>query len=264
MNTIAFTHHKGGTGKTTACINVAGWLAKLGNRALVIDLDPQGNATTGLGIDRETVDVSILDVLAGRADIKKSILKTQSDAHLIPATSLLLKGERYLATRQFPAVVLKKKLQGIQSYYDYVCIDTPPASMLLTLNGITAAENIIIPLDTSAFALEAMETFRTLLQTIDQVRHAPISIRQILLLEYPISSFSLFQKTPTQEIKKALKEFLHANCDEAPPIMNIPYSRHVYDAQKRGLSLSHCAPSSSVGIAYKKIAEQIIKETRKH
>lgn len=59
MNTIAFTHHKGGTGKTTACINVAGWLAKLGNRALVVDLDPQGNATTGLGIDRETVSVSI-------------------------------------------------------------------------------------------------------------------------------------------------------------------------------------------------------------
>lgn len=264
MNTIAFTHHKGGTGKTTACVNVAGWLAKLGNRALVIDLDPQGNATTGLGIDRETVSVSILDVLAGRIDIKKSILKTQSDAHLIPATDFLLKGERYLATQQFPALALKKKLQSIRPYYDYVCIDTPPASALLISNGVAAAENIIIPLDTSAFALEAMETFRALLQTIDRTRRAPVAIQQILLLEYPLSSFSFFKKTPTQEIKEALKEFLQAHCDEAPPIVNIPYSRQVYDAQKRGLSLSHYAPSGSVGIAYKKIAERIIAETQEH
>ncbi len=263
MNTITFTHQKGGTGKTTACINVAGWLAKLGNRVLVIDLDPQGNATAGLGINQETVKVSVLDALVGRVDIKKSILKTQSDTHLLPATASLLKGERYLAAQQFPVTVLKKKLQSIRPYYDYVCIDTPPASMLLILNGVAAAENIIIPLDTSAFALEAMETFRVLLQTIDCMRSAPIAIRQILLLEYPLSSFSFFQKNPTEEIKEALKEFLETHCDEAPPIMNIPYSRQVYGAQKCGLSLSHYAPSSKAGSAYKKIAERIINETIK-
>lgn len=259
MNTVAFAHHKGGTGKTTACINVAGWLAKLGKRVLVVDLDPQGSATTGLGIDRETVDASLLDVLTGQVEIKKSIVETRSGVHLIPATSSLLKGEQILAMHQFPTTVLKKKLQSIQPFYNYICLDTPPNSTLLMQNGVAAAKNIIIPLDTSVFAVETMETLRTLLQTIDK-KGVPVVVQQLLLLEYPSSSFSFFRKTPTQEIEEALREFLQTYCDEMPPIVKIPYSRLVYDAQKHGMPLSHYAPSSKVGKTYRRIAEQLIRK----
>lgn len=256
MNTVAFTHHKGGTGKTTACINVAGWLAKLGKRVLVADLDPQGNATTGLGIDRGTVDASILEVLMGRVGIKESILETRAGVHLIPATHALLKGEQVLAEKKFPTTVLKKKLRGIQSDYDYVCIDTPPSSTRLVQNGVAAAKSIIVPLDTSVFALEAMETLRALLQTIDETHGAPVTLKQFLLLEHP--SLNFFQKTPTQEIEEALRAFLQTSCDEIPPIVKIPYSRWVYDAQKHGMPLSHWAPTSTVAKAYRSIAEHLI------
>lgn len=259
MNTIAFAHHKGGTGKTTACINVAGWLAKLGKSVLVVDLDPQGNATTGLGIDRGRVDASILDVLTGRVGIKESILETRAGVHLIPATRSLLMGEQYLAEKKFPTTVLKKKLRCLRPCYDYICLDTPPASTLLMLNGVSAANDIIVPLDSSVFAFEAMETLQTLFQTIDKIPGAPVVVQQLLLLEYPLSSFSFFRKLPTQEIEEALREFLQTYCDEAPPIVKIPYSKWVYDAQKHGMPLSHHAPHSKVGKVYKKIAEKLIK-----
>jgi len=255
MRTITFTHHKGGTGKTTACINVAGWLAKLGKQVLVIDLDPQGNATTGLGVDRETVGRSLFDVLLGAVDMRRSILETRSGVHLVPATLSLLRGEQVLATHQFPLTVLRKKMRTIQSHYDYVCIDTPPASTLLMLNGVVAADDVIIPLDTSVFAFEAMETLRSLFQMINDTRESPV-IQQILLLEYPKSTF--FSKSPTHEIESALQEFLEASCDEVPPITKVPYSQSVYDAHKSGMPLSHCAPSSSVGRAYKNIAERLM------
>lgn len=256
MTTIAFAHHKGGTGKTTACINVAGWLVKLGKRVLVVDLDPQGNATTGLGIDRKTIGASFFDVLTGKKNIKKSIIETRSGAHLIPATLSLLMGEQCLAEKKFPAKVLKKKLQNVQPYYDYICIDTPPASTLLMLNGIVAAKNIIVPLDSSVFALETMETLRGFFQIINKMENSSPVIQQFLLLEYPAVSF--FSKSPTEEIEKELKEFLQIYCDEVPLITKIPYSQLIYDAQKSGMPLSHHAPHSSVGKIYKKIAERLI------
>lgn len=258
MNTIAFAHHKGGTGKTTACINVAGWLAKLGKRVLVIDLDPQGNATTGLGINRGTVEVSLLDVLKERVGIKESIVETRSGVHLIPATDSLLHGEQYLAEQKFSTTVLKKKLRSIQPYYDYLCIDTPPASSLLMLNGVVAAKNVIVPLDTGVFAVEAMETLRILLKTIGKLRGGPVVLQQFFLLEYP--SFSFFGKNPTEEIEEALRDFLQTYCDEIPPIVKIPYSKRVYEAQKHGMPLSHHAPLSKVGRVYKKITKRLIKE----
>ncbi len=258
MESFAFAHHKGGTGKTTACINVAGWLAKLGQRVLVVDLDPQGSATTGLGIDRGTVDISLLDVLTGKAGIKKSILETRAGVHLIPATHSLLKGEQHLAKQKFPTTVLKKKLRSIERDYDYLCIDTPPASTLLMLNGVAAAQSIIIPLDTGVFAVEAMETLRALLQIVDEAENSSSAILQFLLLEHP--SFSFFSKSPTEEIEKALREFLQIYCDEVPPIVKIPYSRWVYEAQKHGMPLSHHAPLSKVGKAYQKIAEKLIRK----
>lgn len=258
MKSVAFTHHKGGTGKTTACISVAGWLVRLGKRVLVVDLDPQGNATTGLGIDRDTVEDPIFDVLTGKANIKSSILETASGVHLLPSTHSLLKAEQYLAKQKSPTTMLRKKLRNIQKNYNYLCIDTPPSGTLLMLNGIAAAKNIIIPLDTSVFAVETMETLRSLFEMIDETIGTTPVIQQLLLLEYPHISF--FRKSPTTEIEKALRELLQDYCDEIPPITRIPYSRLIYDSQKQGMPLSHTAPGSRVGKVFRKITEQFMKK----
>ncbi|MFA4889872.1 MAG: AAA family ATPase [Candidatus Omnitrophota bacterium] len=168
---IAFVHHKGGTGKTTACLNVAGWLVKMGKNVLVVDLDPQGNATTGLGIERKSVDYSIYDVLfpclpAGRGEknLQDIILETTCGVHLVPSSIDLLAAETHMAGISNQTHLLKDHLSEVKKYYDYILIDVPPGSTMLMINGIVAAENIIIPLDSGVFAYETMETLRTLLR----------------------------------------------------------------------------------------------------
>jgi chromosome partitioning protein len=142
--TIAFAHHKGGIGKTTSCLNVAGWLVKFGKKVLVIDFDPQGNATTGLGVDRHSIDSSIYNVLFEHKDFNEIILETDSGVYLAPASLDLLAVEPQLINQADKTAILKKKLAEIQQYFDYILIDTPPGSTLLMINGIVAAENIII------------------------------------------------------------------------------------------------------------------------
>lgn len=162
--TIAFVHHKGGTGKTTSCLNVAGWLARMKKKALVIDLDPQGNATAGLGIDRNTCDGSIYEALFGQKNIDEVILETESGVYLAPSSINLLSAETQMAG-QANVNVLKKKLSGAGRYFDYILIDVPPGSTFLMINGIVASENIIIPLDSGIFAFETMETIKTVIAT---------------------------------------------------------------------------------------------------
>jgi len=252
---IAFVHHKGGTGKTTSCINIAGWLAKMKKNVLVVDLDPQGNATTGLGIDRKAIDYSMYEVLFGQKNIQDVILETFSGIHLAPSSMDLLAAETHMAGMANQTLVLKKHLRGLEQYYDYILMDVPPGSTMLMINGILAAENIIIPLDSGVFAYETMETLRTLLKDIGEELGIETNIMLVLLREYPGANLLI---SPTREIQKMLKEFLTACCAELPKIFTVPFSHKVYEAQKKGVPISHYSPFSNVGRAYKKIAKEVI------
>lgn len=253
--TIAFVHHKGGTGKTTSCLNIAGWLVKMKKKTLVIDLDPQGNATAGLGVDRTSIDGSIYDVLFGKKDIEEIILETDSGIHLAPSSLNLLTTELHMAGKINNTTIFREKLGKIKGYYDYVLIDVPPGSTLLMISGIIASENMIIPLDSGVFAYETMETLKTLLIDINEELGVEINVMMALLKEYPVSTFD---RNPTGEIKKLLKEFLAANVSSDVRIFTIPFSRKVYKAQMKGKPISHYAPFSCAGRAYKRIAREIL------
>jgi len=254
---IAFVHHKGGTGKTTSCLNIAGWLVKMNKKVLVVDSDPQGNATTGLGVDRKTIDRSIYDVLFGQENMEEVILETDSGVHLVPSSLDLLAVETHMNGQINHTRILRENLDNIERYFDYILIDVPPGSTQLMINGIVAAENIIIPLDSGVFAYETMETLETLIVSLNEELGVETNVMMVLLIRrYPLPIFDL---GTTREIKKMLREFFAANNISDVKILTTPFSRKIYTVQMKGMPISHYAPHSNVGRAYKRIAEEVLK-----
>jgi len=254
---IAFVHHKGGTGKTTSCLNIAGWLVRMEKQVLVVDLDPQGNATTGLGIDRGTIEVSIYDVLLGQRNIEEVILETDSGIYLAPSSIDLLTAETRMAGKINNTTILRESLRNVVRHFDYILIDVPPGSTLLMINGIVVSQNIIVPLDSGVFAYETMETLKVLVLDLNEELGIEPNVMMVLLREY---SSSIFDKGPTKGVKKLVKGFLKANVTSKVEVFTIPFSRNVYRAQMKGTPISHYAPFSDVGRAYKRIAKEILNK----
>ncbi|MBU1147965.1 MAG: AAA family ATPase, partial [Candidatus Omnitrophica bacterium] len=253
---IAFVHHKGGTGKTTSCLNIAGWLVRMKKKVLVVDLDPQGNATCGLGIDRKTLEGSIYDVFFGQHNIEEVIIETDSGIYLAPSSIDLLAAETHMAGQINNTTLLKESLIDIEKHFDYILIDVPPGSTLLMINGIVASENIIIPLDSGVFAYETLDTLKTLLIDLRDELGIEVNVMMMLLKRY--AGINTIFGNPTREMKKALKEFLVENNIPSVNLFTIPFSINIYKAQMRGMPISHYAPRSDVGRVYKGIAKEII------
>ena len=252
---IAFVHHKGGTGKTTSCLNIAGWLAKTEKKVLVVDLDPQGNAIAGLGIDRNSCEGSVSDVFFGEMGIRDIILETESGVYLAPSSMQLMTVEMRLASQINNTNILKESLSHVEKYFDYILIDVPPGSMLLMANAIVASENIIIPLDSGIFAYETLEVLKALVTDLQTELGIETNVMMVLLREY---SNSFMDKRTTNGIKKLLKHFLGDNGIGDVRVFTIPFSRKVYWAQMKGMPISHYAPPSNVGQTYRELAQEVL------
>lgn len=182
---ISIANQKGGVGKTTTAINLAASLAAIEHPTLVIDIDPQSNTTSGLGIDVKTVTTSIYEVMIGSADINDSIRKTELEfLDLVPAHINLVGAEIEMIDRDERERILLKAVADVREKYDFVIIDCPPSLGLLTINALTASDSIVIPVQCEYFALEGLGQLLNTIKIVRQHLNPELDIEGVLLTMY--------------------------------------------------------------------------------
>lgn len=252
---LTFAHHKGGTGKTTTCTNVAGFLAAAGARVLVVDVDPQANATAGLGVDVATVKASMVDVLTGGLGIEHILLETECGVHLAPATLDLVGAEPALYAQEHGRVGrLRELLAPVLDRYDHVLIDTPPGAGVLMLNGLAAADEVVVALDPGVFALEDLHTLDTIFADLAEHAGARPRVDTAILSRAVPPSFTdrlLGRTDPVAEMAVDLRKRFSR-------FFIVPYDRAVFEAQRQGLPLSHVQPRSPAARVFHALAEEVL------
>jgi chromosome partitioning protein len=251
---IAITNQKGGVGKTTTAINLAAALAASEVRVLIIDSDPQGNTTSGLGIEKTDGMATIYDVLVNGRDIREAICKTEMEGlELVPADKNLIGVNVELVSAGDRENLLRHGLAAVTGEYQYIIIDCPPALDLLTLNALMAADSVLIPIQCEFFALEGVSG---LMDTIDRVRDSfshPLQIEGILLTMYD-------ERTNlTRQVAADLREFFG---DEVFRTV-IPRSIRLAEAPSHGKPILLYDPASKGSEAYIQLAKEILKNGQK-
>lgn len=273
ITVIAFAHHKGGTGKTTSCLNVAGYLQKDGKRVLVVDCDPQANATSGLGVDPERVEQSMYDVFMSvfegfpDARITDIIVPTASGIYLAPATLDLVGVEPYLYGIDDRAGILREVLTPVRDTYDFILIDTPPSMGQFVINGLVAADRTVVTLDAGTFALNGMEALSMIFNDIREMIGEDVNADLAILTRWGGSDDSggglaLFLKrifspasfAEEEREKERLKAFESEVRKKFKQVFVVHYSPLIYEAQQKGLPISHYAPESKPGRDYRAVA----------
>jgi len=250
---ITFTHYKGGTGKTTSCISTAGFLAKNNYKVLVIDLDPQANATSGLGIDKNSIKKNTYHIMKKNTDFKNIIIASPiENLHLAPAKQELELLNLKSYKRKSEATVLKQAIEKIEQYYDFILIDTPPVHAHFIINGLAAADKVIIVLDPGIFSLEGIETLQNAFGNFFNKIGLILKIDTALVTKSP--GFRLFSKNPAKEVQQEAEILLGRS------VHLIPYNDLIYHTHIWGLPISHFRPKSNIGKAYEKFALEIIDE----
>ncbi len=175
---VAIANQKGGVGKTTTAVNLSACLAEKGQKVLLVDVDPQGNATSGLGIDKNTLEYSAYDVLINGTPARQAVHKTMIHTlDLIPSNINLVGAEVELVPRMARETILKKALSDIKHDYDYVFMDCPPSLGLITLNALTAADKILVPIQCEYYALEGLS------QLINTIKLVKTNLNPVLEVE---------------------------------------------------------------------------------
>ncbi len=245
--TIACANQKGGVGKTTTVVNLASHLALLSDRVLVIDLDPQGNATSGFGVDRSAVDRSTYDALVDGVTLDQLVVHgTAEGVDLIPAAIALAGADLELAGVIARERRLRRLVEAVAPAYDVIFIDCPPSLGLLTVNALTAADAVLIPLQCEYYALEGLTQ---LLATIDLVRdhlNPPLKLDGVVLTMY--DARTNLSSDVAAEARRHLGPAVYDTV--------IPRSVRLSEAPSHGLPITRYAPDSRGGVAYARLAHE--------
>lgn len=234
---IAIANQKGGVGKTTTSVNLGAGLAQVGKKVLLVDIDAQGNATTGVGIEKSELDQCIYNVLVEDADVQGVIQKTATkNLDVLPATIQLAGAEIELVPTISREVRLQRALQPVRDEYDYIIIDCPPSLGLLTINALTAADSVIIPVQCEYYALEGLSQLLNTVRLVQKHLNKNLAIQGVLLTMLDARTNLGIQVI--DEVKKYFRDKVYRSIiprnvrlSEAPshgkPIMQ-------YDAKSRG------------------------------
>lgn len=247
---IAVTNQKGGVGKTTTSVNVAYYLAKFGHQTLLVDFDPQGNATSGLGIEKEDLAGTMSDVMTGTLPIEQIIIATSfQNLRVAPTTSVLANTEVELAQVERRFSRLKQAIESVADAYDYIIIDSPPSLSLLTVNGLIAAKYVLLPVQAEFYALEGLGQ---LLETMKLVRKGMNPSLELLgVLPTMLDS----RTTLSNQVHAEIKRHFPGKVFEA----TIPRNIRLAEAPSHGVPIGVYDRFSKGARAYKALTKQIVE-----
>lgn len=246
---IAVTNQKGGVGKTTSAVNIAYYLAKEGKKkVLLVDLDPQGNATSGLGVDKQELEVTMGEVLLQTATMQKAIIKTEhKDLWLAPTTSHLANVEVELAGSDRKFTRLKQAIESVSGDYDIIIIDSPPSLSLLTVNGLIASKFVLLPVQAEFYALEGLGQ---LLETMKLVRKGMNPSLELLgVLPTMMDTRTTLSNQVHDEIKKHFNDKVFKT--------TIPRNIRLAEAPSHGVPVGAYDRWSKGARAYKAVAKEV-------
>lgn len=247
---IAIANQKGGVGKTTTAINLSAALAHFNRRVLIIDMDPQGNSSRGLGVDITLINKCIFDVLSSSADINSVIRKTMvKNLDLLPSKLVLATLDSVVAGKtDSPFSLLKKALSNLKKEYDYMIIDCPPSLGLLTINSLVASNSVLIPVQCEYFAMEAVAQILASISKIQASHNPNLGIEGFLLTMY--DSKTRLGTEISMQIRGLFKENTF--------LTQIPRNISIPESNAKGIPVTIYRPSSSGALAYFSLAREVL------
>lgn len=248
---IAIFNQKGGVGKTTTNINLAACLAIKGKKILILDIDPQGNTTSGMGIVKKDLEYSTYDVLIDRdLDVKECIINTRvSGLDIIPASTDLAGAEIELVAQKGRELRLKHAIDQIKDDYDYIFIDCPPSLGLLTINSLTAVDSVLIPIQCEFYALEGVSQLMSTIELVKKNMNPKLEIQGVILSMFDGRTNLSIQVV--QEVKKYFRNKVYSTV--------IPRNVRLAEAPSYGMPITEYDPKSKGAEAYTEFAEEFIE-----
>lgn len=247
---ISFSNQKGGVGKTTSAINLATYVAKAGKKVLLIDFDPQGNATSGFGVEKNQLQNSCYDLIMGECSANAAILPTMIDnLYIMPCNIDLAAAEVDLVNLPARESALKRAIEPIKNDYDFIFIDCPPSLGLLTLNALVASDSVIIPIQSEFFALEGLSQLVNTIKIVKQRLNPALTINGVILTMY--DTRTTMSKQVTAEIYRYFGDKVYT--------VPVPRNIKLVESPSFGVPVVLHAPKSSGAVSYEALASQFLE-----
>lgn len=246
---IAIANQKGGVGKTTTAVNLSSCLAYKGKKVIIIDVDPQGNTTSGLGIDKKTIGKSIYEVLINDENIENALMKTAIDnLYICPSNIQLVGAEVELVSVISRETRMKVAIEDIKSKYDYILIDCPPSLGLITLNALTASDTILVPIQCEYYALEGLSQLMNTVKLVQRHLNPKLDVEGVVLTMFDARTNLSIQVV--EDVKKYFRNKVYRTV--------IPRNVRLSEAPSFGLPIILYDPKSKGAECYLELAQEVI------